>query len=157
MVAGADLQSLGRVAVADHLRHHGHGTGAWWQELSAGGLDRQLVEHAKFIKRSLQVVEDLDVFTDLRQGREDEGDDQFTGHELPERELAVDDQPAAQAQDNGAPHGLEQEREERLSPDHAEVPFAGRDVGIGQIVGAVESELAAAAKTKRVRALGNLF
>ena len=37
------------------------------------------------------------------------------------------------------------------------MPFAGHDIGIGQTVGAVEGELAAAAKTKRVRALGNLF
>ena len=108
MFAGADLQALGRVAVADHLCYDGHGPGVWWQYLSAGGFERQLVEHAQFVERSLQVVEDLDVFAGLRYGRQDEGDDQFPGHELAKRELAVDDQPAAQAQHHRAPDGLEQ-------------------------------------------------
>ncbi|MFM8707922.1 MAG: ABC transporter transmembrane domain-containing protein, partial [Planctomycetia bacterium] len=156
-LARLDLQPLRPVTRADHFRHHRHGTRLRRQAFASGRFERQLVEYAEFVERRLHVVEDLDVFPDLRQGGQDERDDQFPGHELAERQLAVDDQPAAEPEQHRAADGLEQKREERLPPDHAEVPLAGRHVGICQAVGTVERQVTATAEPEGVRALCDLL
>ena len=68
------------------------------------------------------------MFSALGQGREHQGDDQFGSDQLAEGELTVDDEPAAQAEQEGAPHGLQINHEEVLPPEDPEVILACPDV-----------------------------
>ncbi len=70
--------------------------------------------------------------SELGEARHDRGDDQLGRHELPERELARNHEPAANPQQRRAGDGLHRQRADQLAEDDPEVLLARRQIGDGE-------------------------
>ena len=117
-----------RVSVL-HLTHVQLGRAVLLQPLLlATGLEGQVVELTDLVGRREEVVVDLELLAELREGGEDERHDQLGRDQLSEGELPGDHQPTTEGQEGGTGDGMERHGSDHLTEHHAEVGASLLDV-----------------------------
>ena len=99
-----------RVAIGDPAQLDRSASSLRGKVLAFGLLHREIGQVAELVDGGEEIVEELEVLSELRDARHDERDDELGGNELAQSELAIDDEPAADTEKPREREGLETER-----------------------------------------------
>ena len=94
--------------------------------LAVPALEREVHQVAELLDGGHQVVPALEVLAELGEGADDRHHDQLGGHELPEGQLPLDDEPPPQPQQRRRGDRLKRQPEDHLAEDDPEVVPAHR-------------------------------
>ena len=121
------------------------------------GHHGQVENVADFVERGQRVVHYIELKQHLFHRRNDEEDDDFGGDELPDVNLTVDEQPAADDEQRGGNQNFKRHKPPVLQQEHPKVALPGAQVAFHQRVGAGQGQLLPGRVAKGLHGAGHVF